>query len=120
MKAFFQSFIYAFKGVGDLFRHHRNGQFHLAATLVVVLSGFVCHISPGEWMAVVICITTVTALEAMNTAVEYLTNLVSPDFHPLAGKVKDMAAGAVLIGAIGAAVVGGIIFIPRLAGYFGF
>lgn len=120
MKAFFLSFIYAFKGLADLFKHHRNGQFHLAATVVVVTCGLFCRISSGEWLAVVICIVLVTALEAMNTAVEYLTDLVSPDFHPLAGKVKDMAAGAVLISAIGAAVVGGIIFIPRLLSYLNF
>ena len=103
-----------------MFRHHRNGQFHLAATIVVVSCGFYCRISSGEWLAVIICVSTVTALEAINTAIEYLTNLVSPDYHPLAGKVKDMAAGAVLISAIGAAVVGGIIFIPRLAAYLGY
>lgn len=120
MKSFLQSFAYAFRGIADLFRHHRNGQIHLVATILVALCGFFCHISPGEWMAVIICIATVTALEAMNSAIEYLTDLVSPDFHPLAGKVKDMAAGAVLISAIGAAVVGGIIFIPRLAAYLGF
>jgi len=118
MKAFFKSFMYAFQGIGDLFRNHKNGQFHLAATIVVVILGYFCHISALEWMAVILCICMVTALEAMNSAIEYLTDLVSPNYHPLAGKVKDMAAGAVLYAAIGAGIVGLIIFTPKIIALF--
>lgn len=118
MRAFFKSFLYAFAGIYDFFRNHRNGQFHLAAAIVVTAMGIFFHITPYEWVAVLLCIMVVTALEAMNSAVEYLTDLVSPDYHPLAGKVKDMAAGAVLMAAVGAAVVGVIIFGPYLTNYF--
>lgn len=64
---------------------------------------------------VVVCIVLVISLEAVNTAVEHLTDLVSPDYHPLAGRAKDVAAAAVLIGALGAAVVGALIFFPKIA-----
>jgi diacylglycerol kinase len=71
-----------------------------------------------EWVALVICIVLVLALEAVNTALEYLTDLVSPEYHPLAGKAKDVAAAAVLIAAIGAVWVGILIFMPYLSALF--
>lgn len=118
MRAFFKSFLYAFAGIYDFFRNHRNGQFHLVASIVATGMGMYFHLKPYEWVVVLLCIMVVTALEAMNSAVEYLTDLVSPDYHPLAGKVKDMAAGAVLMAAVGAAVVGVIIFGPYLTNLF--
>lgn len=63
---------------------------------------------------VALCIALVLSLEALNTAVEHLTDLVSPDYHPLAGKAKDVAAAAVLIAAMGAIVAGGLIFLPKI------
>jgi diacylglycerol kinase len=115
MRAFFQSFVFAWAGIRDFFAHHRNGQFHLVAAILVCLAGWWFGISRLEWVAVILCIAVVNALEALNSALEYLTDLVSPDYHPLAGKAKDMAAGAVLLAAIGAAVVGLLIFGPYLA-----
>jgi diacylglycerol kinase (ATP) len=118
MKAFLKSFLFAFAGISDFFRHHRNGQFHLVAAVIATALGFYFNISAQDWVAVVLCISVVTALEAMNSAVEYLTDLVSPDYHPLAGKVKDMAAGAVLMAAVGAAVVGLMVFGPHFKNFF--
>ena len=66
-----------------------------------------------------ICIALVISLEAVNTALEYLTDLVSPERHPLAGKAKDVAAAAVLIAAIGSAIVGLLIFVPKFSRLFG-
>lgn len=97
-----------------MFRTQPNARFHLAASVAVVLSGFWLEISRLEWAALVLCIALVLALEAVNTALEYLTDLVSPEYHQLAGKAKDAAAGAVLLAAVGAAVVGGVVFLPRL------
>jgi len=108
------SFRYAFQGLSDLFRHQPNARIHLLAAVLAVALGFYYHISRMEWIALSICITLVLALEALNTALEYLTDLVSPDFHPLAGKAKDVAAAAVLLAAAGAVVVGLLIFIPHL------
>lgn len=71
-------------------------------------------ISITEWCFVTLCITLVIMAEAFNTAIENLTDLVSPDFHPLAGKTKDLAAGAVLIFSIGAVIVGLLIFLPKI------
>ena len=70
------------------------------------------NISTVEWCIVLLCFAMVLAAEAFNTAIERLVNLVSPDYHTLAGDVKDIAAGAVLICAIAAAIIGVIVFIP--------
>jgi len=110
------SFRYAFRGLADMLRTQPNARFHLAASVVVAGAGFWLEISRMEWIAVVVCMALVLALEAVNTALEYLTDLVSPEYHPLAGKAKDAAAGAVLVAAIAAAVVGGLIFLPKLWG----
>lgn len=112
------SFRYAFQGLADLFRSQPNARIHLAVALVVVVAGWALRVSRLEWLALVICMGLVIALEAVNTALEHLTNLVSPTFHPLAGKVKDVAAAAVLVGALGAVIVGLIVFLPRLALFF--
>lgn len=107
------SFRYACKGLAELFVSQVNARIHLAAAVVVTVCGFRFHISKMEWIAVVLCIALVMSLEAINTALEYLTDLVSPEYHPLAGKAKDVAAAAVLIAAAGAVVVGLIIFTPK-------
>lgn len=109
-----QSFRYAFRGAADLFASQPNARIHLAAAAAAIGAGFWLKISPSEWLAVLVCIALVFSLEAANTAIEYLTDLVSPDFHPLAGKAKDAAAAAVLLAAIGAATVGAVIFLPKI------
>jgi diacylglycerol kinase len=96
-----------------------NARIHLAAAMVAILAGFFFRISSLEWVAIVLCIALVFALEAVNTALEFLTDLVSPDFHPLAGKAKDVAAAAVLVAALGAAAAGLIIFLPKILGLLG-
>ncbi len=108
------SFRYAFRGLADLFQSQPNARIHLFVAGTVVAGGWGLHISRLEWGALVLCMALVIALEAVNTAIEYLTDLVSPEFHPLAGKVKDVAAAAVLVGAFGAVVVGLIVFLPKL------
>ncbi len=108
------SFLYAFKGLKDLFKNQPNARIHAAAAVLVVLAGFYFHISRTEWIAVTLCIVMVLGLEAMNTALENLTDLVSPDFHPLAGKAKDVAAAAVLLAAMGTVIVALIIFLPKI------
>jgi diacylglycerol kinase (ATP) len=71
-------------------------------------------ITPTEWCIVTLCFGMVLAAEGFNTAIERLVDLVSPDYHPIAGDVKDIAAGAVLICAIAAAIIGMIVFLPYL------
>jgi diacylglycerol kinase len=113
---FRRSFVFALHGIGQTLRTQRNARVHLAATLAAVGAGFWCGISPGEWCAVVVVIAMVWAAEVANTALEALVDLASPERHPLAGRAKDAAAGAVLCAAIGAAIVGAIVFGPRVLG----
>lgn len=114
LKARLDSFRYAFRGIADLFRHTPNARIHLLITCCVIIAGFFFGITRIEWCMLILCIALVFAAEAANTATEYLTDLVSPDYDQLAGKTKDVAAAAVLLAAIGAAITGIIIFAPYL------
>lgn len=109
-----KSFGYAINGIRLLFSSQANARIHLFVALLVVIAGLTCGVSPAEWLAIFISVSMVIAMEAMNTALEWLTDLVSPEYHPLAGKVKDVAAAAVLITVIGAVVAGLIIFVPKI------
>jgi len=109
-----RSFGHAFRGLKMLLQTQPNARIHAAATVLVVVAGVLLRLSPAEWALIVLAIAGVWTAEAMNTAIEFLVDLVSPDPHPLAGKAKDIAAGAVLIAAIGSAVIGGFVFGPHL------
>ena len=109
-----KSFYFAFKGIADLLSgRHPNAMVHLVAVVSVCIAGYFFKISTSEWLAVILCFIAVIALEAMNSAIEYVVDLASPEFHPLAKKAKDMAAGAVLLAAIGTVVIAAIIFLPK-------
>jgi diacylglycerol kinase (ATP) len=109
-----KSFGYAIQGIRVMFATQVNAQIHLTAVLVVTAAGFWFHISRLEWCLLLLTFGGVLTAEAMNTALEFLTDLVSPDHHPLAGKAKDVAAGAVLLTAIAAIGVGILIFLPKI------
>lgn len=106
------SFGHAGRGVWAALRSEVHLRFHAAATVVVIGLGFYCGISRLEWALVALAVASVWAAELLNTAIEALTDLASPGWHPLAGKAKDVAAGAVLLVALGALVVGGLVFGP--------
>ena len=108
------SFGHAFRGVWMALRSELHLQFHAVATVVVIGLGFYFELTATEWMMVALAVGTVWTAELVNTAIEALTDLVSPDYHPLAGKAKDVAAGAVLIAAIAAMIIGLLIFGPRV------
>lgn len=112
LKKRIKSFGYAFKGIASLLKKEHNAWIHCLAIVVVTLAGIHFSITRTEWCIVCLCFGMVLAAEGFNTAIERLVDLVSPDFHPIAGDVKDVAAGAVLICAIAAAIIGMIIFIP--------
>lgn len=95
-------------------RSQHNAWVHAAATLMVVLAGVLLHLNAGEWCWITLAAIAVWTAEALNTAVEFLTDVASPEFNPLAGKAKDVAAGAVLIAAIGAVIIGLLVFGPKL------
>jgi diacylglycerol kinase (ATP) len=110
LKKRINSLLYAFQGLKILFQTQPNAQIHLTVAILVVLAGGYWGLQSWEWVALALCIGLVLALEALNTAIEFLTDLVSPDYHPLAGKAKDVAAAAVLIAALSTVAVGIMIF----------
>lgn len=94
-------------------------QIHLAFVGAVIVCGVIFRISRMEWIACAICFGLVISAELINTAIETIVNMVSPERQPLAGKAKDIAAGAVLVAAIFAAIAGTIIFLPKAIALFG-
>ncbi len=108
------SFGYAFEGIFEVITSQANFKIHFSAAFVAIVAGFYFAISKTEWCLIVGSIAAVLSAETFNTAIEHLTNLVSPDYHILAKKTKDAAAGAVLLIAIGAAIIGLLVFLPKL------
>lgn len=108
--------MYAGRGVRTMLVSQHNARIHAVATMVVVAGGVALRLERAEWIAVVLAIVSVWTAEALNTAFEFLCDVASPDFHPLVEKAKDVAAGAVLITAIGAVVVAAFVFGPHFSG----
>lgn len=113
-----RSFKFAFKGIWFLFSSQHNAWIHILAAAVVIVIAFFFHVSPAEWCLLILTMMSVFAAEGFNTAIEFLADAAQPEFHPLIGKAKDVAAGAVLLTAIGAALIGCFIFIPYLISFF--
>ncbi|WP_412897294.1 diacylglycerol kinase family protein [Bacillus sp. 1P02SD] len=111
---FIKSFSFAFQGLREAFFSERNLQIQLLFSIIVVICGFYFHITRMEWMVILLLIGGMFSIELMNTAVEKVVDLVTSEFHPLAKKAKDIAAGSVLIYAIISVIIGLIIFIPYL------
>jgi len=110
-----QSFAYALQGLAQLLRTQPNARVHLVATLLVCGAGVYFGLSRAEWLWITVAITLVWISEAFNTALEQLADVLHPEQHPGIGRAKDMAAAAVLIAAVGAAVIGMLVFVPHLA-----
>lgn len=113
-RARLRSLRFAFRGVRRMLIGEHNAWLHAAASIAVVAAGFVCHISCGQWCAVVLAMMAVWTAEALNTALELLCDVASPSMHPMVERAKDVAAGGVLLSATGAAVVGVLVFGPHL------
>ncbi len=109
-----KSFGYAIEGIAIFFKTQHNSWIHAFAAIVVIIAGFVFKVNSSEWCLLTFAIALVIVSEMMNTAIEFLTDIVSPGFNPQAKKVKDVAAGAVLITAIAAVVIGLIVFLPKI------
>lgn len=109
-----RSFGYAFAGIATLLRTQPNARIHLFATLIVVGLGFVLGVSALEWAALILAIGLVFSAEAFNSAVEVLADKVEPQRDPAIKVVKDVAAGGVLLAAMAAAVVGLMVFVPKM------
>ncbi len=113
-KCLINSFKYACMGIKSAIKSERNMKIHVLATLIVIAFGFILGLDPLEWVACIFSIVIVISSEMLNTAIETVVDLVSPNINPLAKKAKDIAAGSVLVMAIGAFLVGLIIFIPKI------
>ncbi len=109
-----KSFQYAFEGILTCIKKERNIKIHLIMMLLVIICGFIFHLTKIEWMICILLFGLVISLEILNTAIEAIVDLCSPDYHPLAKVAKDCGAGAVLVSAIAAAIIGLMIFIPHL------
>ena len=109
-----KSFGNAFRGIFFAFKTQHNIWIHSLAIVVVVIAGFIFKLDVMEWGLVVLAIGLVLAAEMINTAMEWLIDLVSPDYSEKAGLIKDVAAGAVLVAAVISVIIGAIVFVPKL------
>ncbi len=112
-----KSFAYAFHGFSYLLRDEHNARIHLIAAILAIFLGFILDISNPEWIAIIIAIGFVFAMEMVNSAIEALCDFVSPEHREIIKKAKDVAAGAVLMAAMTAAMIGIIVFGPKLYTY---
>lgn len=107
-----RSFAVAFHGLKIIFINERNFRVHLSLGLLAVIACFLFKVTVGEWITVLLLIAVILSTEALNTCIEYICDYISPEYHHMIKKIKDVAAGAVLLCAIIAVVVACIIFIP--------
>lgn len=110
MKRFLRSSAFALRGIRTAFTEQPNLRIQGGVALLVSAAGFYFDITAMEWCVIILTIALVVGLELINSAIENLVDLVTPDYHPLAGKTKDIAAGAVLFAAVMAVVVGVVVF----------
>src|SRR5260370_35870020 len=111
---FIASFGYAFHGLWYALRTQRNMRVHLAAAIIITIAGIFLHVSAVEFAMLYVAIAGVMIAEMFNTVFEICVNLAKPEYHPLAGIAKDVAAGAVLLSALLAVVIGVFVFGPHL------
>ena len=117
LRARLESFGHALRGVVIVLRSEHNAWIHALATLAAIALGFALKNDRGEWLAVSLAIALVWTAEILNTALEALCDVVSPEHHPGVKEVKDIAAGAVLVSAVGALIVAILVFGARLLVY---
>lgn len=113
------SFKYAFEGILQAYVGEQNLKIHTVIAILVIIFGFILKISYTEWLVCLVLIGLVLMAEFFNTSIEYLVDLTSPEIHPLAKATKDTASAGVLMMAIISAIIGLIIFIPKLINFIG-
>jgi diacylglycerol kinase len=111
-----KSFGYAIQGLRTFFRTQHNAWIQLSMAIIVITAGFYFQLSSNEWLWIVLSISMIFITEMANTSIEFLSDFVSPEIHPLIKKVKDVSAAAVLIASIGAMIIGLLIFLPKVIG----
>ena len=114
LQARLKSFVYAGRGLRWLVQDEHNARLHLAASILVVAAGAFLKISMNDWRWLIVAMALVWLAEAFNTMVEELCDRIQPDFDPAIGRIKDIAAGAVLIAAMVSALIGMMTLGPPL------
>ena len=114
MRLRWSSFRCAFAGIAHMIRTQHHARWHLIGTIAVTAAGFLLRVNAGEWLALIVAMALVWTAEAFNTAIELLGDTITKEKHPLIGHAKDVAAGAVLLAAIFAALIGAIVLLPKL------
>jgi undecaprenol kinase/diacylglycerol kinase (ATP) len=109
-----KSFGYALAGIKSCFQSEPNFRIHTVLAIIVLLFSILFKISTTEWIAICFCIAFVIAMEMLNTAIENLCDIVHIEMHPGIKKVKDIAAGAVLVAAFFSLITGAVIFLPKI------
>ena len=113
-----KAFGYARKGLIIFFKTEKSAWVHLATAIIVISASFFFQLSLTEWIAIVFAIGFVIVTEILNTSIEELVDMVQPDYHPMAGRVKDFGAAAVYISVITSVIIAGIVFIPKIIAFF--
>jgi undecaprenol kinase/diacylglycerol kinase (ATP) len=114
MSTFLKGFVYARNGIIFLVKSERNFRVHLVVLILVIALGWYFSITRNEWLVITLTASVVLALEGVNTSIERLSDLYSTDQNEQIRVIKDVAAGAVLIAAIGAVIVGILVFVPYM------
>ena len=114
-----KSIKYAISGIASMIESQQNAWVHAVATVLVVFFGLFFHLHAAQWCILVLAIMAVWTAEALNTALEFMADVASPEFHPLIEKAKDVAAGAVLISAVGAVVIAILVLGPYFVEWLG-
>jgi diacylglycerol kinase len=114
MKLTWFSFRVAFSGIAFLLRTQVSARWHLVATVLTIIAGFVLGVSRIEWLALLVVLALVWTAEGLNTAIEQTCDAITRERHPRIGHAKDVASGAVLLASIFAVLVGLLVFVPHL------
>lgn len=114
IKKILNSFKYAIEGIINAIKTERNLKIDIIIMILVIIAGIYYKLSTGEWIACIVLFAIVIAAELLNTSIETTVDMISPGENKNAKKAKDIAAGAVLIIAVGAAIIGMLIFIPKI------
>jgi diacylglycerol kinase (ATP) len=114
-----QSFRYAWYGIVLMLRSQHNAWLHAFASVCILVMGGLFRLTDGEWCWIILAIVAVWTAEALNTALEFLADAATPEFHPLVKCAKDVAAGGVLISALGSVAIGLLVLGPHLVDFLG-
>lgn len=118
MNKYTRGLAYALSGIAYAFRSQVNMRFHIFSAVIVIVSSFLLRINIAEWCIILMCIGSVISAELINTSLEVSVDLISPNYNEKAGHAKDLAAAAVLVVCVVSAIIGFVIFLPKLMRLF--